>query len=407
MDRRSAIALVAAIVVIAAVVVAVLVFDDGEPTASSSSSAIASASASALASQSASAAPSASPSAAPSRPAGPIEVAWERVEGLEPGATVQAVSFVEDRWFALGQVFPEAAIWSSDDGRTWTRADIDGTGAPDEVTNAIGVAQLGETLVAIGSFGAMGTDQVAWVTWTSDDGGATWTEHRDGPASHALHAIVPGGPGLIGAGWAYGGTTPFDSFIAVSSDGIGWELTEAVFPSTQVSSLAAFEGRILAVGTASSPSGFSSAAWSSDDGGSTWSAAELPDAGRQFETAYDVIATDGGFVAAGGGIDGAVAWLSADGATWERVDIVDGAVVRALAPVDGGLVAAGNVAGQNFGPQLSWTSLDGLAWELGETFDEAGVEILAADGAGDTVVAGGQCLGDCATVLWVGEVAHR
>ena len=159
------------------------------------------------------------------------------------------MSFVDGRWFAVGEVYPDAAIWTSDDGRSWTRSQIDAIDGGDERVVATGLAAIGDTLVAIGRFGAANTDQMAWVTWTSGDGGMTWTESRDGPTSFAPHAIVAGGPGLVAAGWEYAGTVPFDSWVAVSEDGTAWDVLPATLANTQVSSLAMLGERIVAVGS--------------------------------------------------------------------------------------------------------------------------------------------------------------
>jgi hypothetical protein len=409
-ERRKLAIILTVIIAAAAITIAFLAFvGRGEPGASPSLSESPSATPSASASASASPSPSASASASPSEPAGPIEVAWERAEGLEPEANVLAVSFADGRWIALGQVNPEAAIWTSDDGRTWTRAEIESTRAENEVTAVTDMAELDGRLVAIGAFGLMNSDQSAWMTWTSDDGGATWTERRDGPPTQALTAIVAGGPGLVGAGSNYVGTTPYDSWIAVSADGATWELTEAIFPTSQILSLAVIDERIVAVGSVfEGSSELVPAAWYSDDGGATWESGQVPGqvpgAGRT-EFVSEVVATDDGLAAIGGGNEGAKAWVSADGATWERVDIVDGVEARALALVDGGLVAVG-IVGQDDAPALSWTSLDGRTWEAGVPLDDGPVQMLAADGDGTTVVAGGRCLGSCETVLFVGEVTR-
>jgi len=411
MERRRILAVGTVVLAVVVVGIAFIALGGREPGASPSPSHSASSSptVAASASPSASASEAPSESASPSAAAGPFTVAWEPIE-FEAEADINDVSFVGGRWFALGQVFPEAAIWTSDDGRTWARAEIASTRADDEVTTVTEVVELDGLLVAIGAFGAMASDQFAWMTWTSDDDGATWTERRDGPSPHALRAIVAAGPGLVGAGSDYTGTTPFDSWIALSEDGVTWEPTSAVFDSTEIISLAVREDRIVAVGVEfTDGGGVAGSVFSSDDGGVTWSAASLPDAaGDGPEFLYEVVATVNGFVAVGNGPVGASAWLSADGETWERIEIAASASTsRALALVDGGFVAVGNVVGHDIGPGHSWTSVDGRTWEDGNEFTPGTVMILGVDGDGSTVIAGGQCVTEsCETVLWVGEVSR-
>lgn len=414
MERRNVLAVVTVFLAIAVVAIAFAALGGREPGASASPSPSASATASDTAEPSPSALASEAPSESPSSSAeaGPFEIAWEPIEGLEADADINGVSFVDGRWFALGQVFPEAAIWTSDDGRTWARAEIASTRTENEVTTATDVVELDGQLVAIGAFGAMQSDQYAWMTWTSEDDGATWTERRDGPSPHALRAIVAAGPGLVAAGADYVGITPFDSWIAVSDDGVTWEQTSAVFDSTEIISLAVRDDRIVAVGVEfTDGGGVAGSVFSSDDGGVTWSAASLPDAaGDGPEFLYEVVATVDGFVAVGNGPVGASAWLSADGETWERIEIAASAsIARALALVDGGFVAVGNVVGHDIGPGYSWTSVDARTWEDGTEFSPGTVMILAADGDGSTVVAGGQCViatESCEAVLWIGEVSR-
>jgi len=106
-------------------------------------------------------------------------------------------------------------------------------------------------------------------------------------------------------------------------------------------------------------------------------------------------------------LSGAAAWVSSDGASWEQIPIATSADGRALAMVDGGFAAVGNAVGQDIGPGLSWTSIDGRTWEAGTEFGPASVRILAIDGDGSTVVAGGQCQSEsCDSVLWIGEVSR-
>jgi hypothetical protein len=410
-ERRNILAVVTVILAIVVVGIAFTALGGREPGASASPSPSPSADPSPTveASPSASASVAPSESASPSAAAGPLEIAWEPAE-LDPEADVNGVSFVGGRWLVVGQVYPEAAIWTSDDGRSWSRAEIASTREENEVTTVTHVVELDGLLVAIGAFGAMQSDQYAWMTWTSDDDGATWTERRDGPSPHALRAIVPAGPGLVAAGADYTGTTPFDSWIAVSEDGLTWERTSAVFGSTEIISMAVREDRIVAAGIEFTDGGAAPSVFFSDDGGASWSAASIAKpSGTGAAFLYEVVATDDGFMAAGGGLGGASAWLSADGESWEQIQIAASAQARGLALVDGGFVAVGNVVGHDIGPGHSWTSVDARTWEDGTEFSPGTVMILAADGDGSTVVAGGQCVivsESCEAVLWVGEVTR-
>jgi hypothetical protein len=345
----------------------------------------------------------------PSAEAGPLEVTWTPIAGPEPNAFVDGVSHVDGRWFAVGTVFGRPSIWFSDDGSSWTRAEVATLDEPNQGASVSDLVALGDTLVAIGSWsGAPPAPPVGWATWTSTDGGATWSELRDGPDPMPLRAVVAGGPGLVGAGWSFPGALPVESWLAVTSDGFTWERLTITFPDADIHAMAALGDRFVAAGTViAADGGQDAAAWYSDDDGASWTLADVPGGDDFMDTIVAMVPFDGGLVAIGGGRS--VAWVTADGATWQRFVLADGHVALGLAAVDGGLVAVGNVApdGQGLGVGMSWTSVDGREWIAGPELGDGSVVLVGAAGAGTTVVAGGQCTTDaCDTVLWLGEVSR-
>ncbi|MGH2445713.1 MAG: hypothetical protein ACRDZV_12825 [Acidimicrobiia bacterium] len=419
-SRQPSLPLVGGFIVIVALgVIAWLIFvsgllesGDAEPTPSPSISP--SASASVEPSGEPSPSPTPEPTEAPtvtpepSAEAGPIEVAWTAASGIDRLAQVHDIAYLDGRWVAAGGDFAEesftAAIWTSDDGMTWTPSEIDSTRGANEYTQVGAVVEIDGTLVAIGSWGVVPSDQVSWMTWRSTDGGATWTETRE--VDTALHAIANGEAGLVAAGWTYGGATPFDSYFATSADGITWERTAATLPKAQVQDLGVIGDRIVAVGHVwvEPQLDLDAAAWYSDDGGTSWTVADVPDGGMSTSMG-DVVPFGDGLAAIGG--EGTVsAWVTSDGETWERFDVADGAFSSALGAVDGGLVAVGNGFGQDLGPGVSWTSPDAAAWQAGGSLGMVPVRLSAVAGNGDVVVVGGGCEGGCETVIWVGEVSR-
>src|SRR5205085_9695136 len=82
---------------------------------------------------------------------------------------------------AGGSVGPElfdrhARFWTSPDGAAWTPVADDPQGFDDAEPHAIAVT--GQRLVAVGVVGSA-QRPTAGVSWTSDDGGETWTRHDD------------------------------------------------------------------------------------------------------------------------------------------------------------------------------------------------------------------------------------
>jgi hypothetical protein len=355
------------------------------------------------------------PTPTPASEARPFRVTWTAGSGIDPMAMVNEVAYLDGRWIAVGAIFddtPVASIWTSTDGATWTRADIDASPGQNEYTQVSDVAEVDGALVAIGSWGAIDSDQRSWVTWRSTDGGATWTESRDPSGMAAFSRIVGGGPGLVAVGWNVASGTPTSSFFATSADGITWEHTQTVDEAT-VRALGVVGDRLVAVGHVQAEAGGDRrpAAWYSDDGGVTWTAGTVPEASDL--AMADLAPFGDGLAAIGDGGDAAtaawitVAWMTDDGATWEAVEVADGAMAMGIGAVDAGLVGVGNFAAHDIGPGVSWTSADGAAWqESGELADGA-VRLSAVAGQGDVVVAGGLCQSEgCETVIWIGEVTR-
>lgn len=357
---------------------------------------------------------------APSAEARPFDVTWTSASGIDPASLVSGVKFIDGRWIALGSVPDndsyEAAIWFSDDGASWEQARIDSLGGPNEASNASDVVELDGTLVAIGQWGILNSDQRAWVTWTSTDGGVTWSESRDGPEFGALSAIATGDSGLLAAGWTYAGTTPFDTYFVTSSDGSTWERKAATLLNAQVRDVVVIGDRFVAVGSrwVDDMGAMDAAAWYSDDGGESWTPVDVPDSGASLEM-VDLVPFGDGLASIGTGGDTppglfiSAAWVTVDGQAWDVFEVASGARSGAIGAVDGGLVGVGNFAAHDIGPGLAWTSTDAATWlEGSQPLGNGSVRLTAVAGAGDVVVAGGECQSTtCDTVIWIGQVTPR
>jgi hypothetical protein len=391
-------ALLTALVIVGAVIIGLNLGGRG-PTASLEPSPSGSAS---LPAETGSATDSASPTAS-ATPAAP-DLAWERLDGvLDAGASVFGVTNLSGRWFATGRIGNAPAIWASDDDvpRTWTTTTIDTPENADQMVQVTDVVPIGDDLLAIGAWGAIDSDQFSWISWRSTDGGATWRESRRD--EFALHTLTQGGPGLIGAAWAYGGTTPFDSQIELSADGTNWRiLAPAAMRNAEVTALSAIGDRLVAVGAGFGIDGLTPAAWYSDDAGQTWTIAEVSGGSGLLA---DVTQVGQGLVAVGGsGVP--TAWTTIDGVSWTAHEMGGVGVVAAVAPMEsGGVVAVGNAGAQDIGPEHAWSSLDGITWLDGGDLPTAFSRMMGVAGYGTSGVAGGLCLGGdepCDTPLWVG-----
>lgn len=98
----------------------------------------------------------------------------------------------------------------------------------------------------------------------------------------------------------------------------------------------------------------------------SWSRVEDPDFGDEVGGVYSmtsVAAGVAGFVAVGQGPTSSMAWVSADGQSWDRAEPEGGFGpdrVEQVVAIDGGFLAVGR---SETGAGVSWTSIDGRAWD--------------------------------------------
>ncbi len=135
--------------------------------------------------------------------------AWE--ERPAPGAVNDAIS-AGDTIVAVGSTAPAGAVpggiaaaWTSQDGRTWDAATVDGSASA-----MAAVARGPYGFVAVGNSDAAGSRPVVW---TSHDGrlwnailGSTAFEPAQGCASTSLEDVAHGGRLLLFGSLATGGT---------------------------------------------------------------------------------------------------------------------------------------------------------------------------------------------------------
>ena len=126
------------------------------------------------------------------------------------------------------------------------------------------------------------------------------------------------------------------------------------------------------------------------DDGLSWQEATFEDPWGS--TVYDVIAVDGGFVAAGQSGSAAAAWTSVDGASWQRADVDPTArqwpqsAIQFLAAVDGTIVGVGSAIDRTAGSRqiTAWRTDDGRSWTwsfpLVESGDLDGPVVATDDG---------------------------
>ncbi|HEY7280766.1 MAG TPA: protein kinase [Actinomycetota bacterium] len=344
-------------------------------------------------------APTTPPSSPPVHPTG-IQLAWTAVPTQADlgGAGAQVMNAMTQNktgtLLAGGSSDTDAAAWRSPDGTRWTRvtgqADLGGPG--DQQISGI-VTVKGGGYVAVGSDTSSGNEDAA--VWTSSDG-KTWTRVDDAPLGGPGDQVInrASGTGASVGILAVGSTTNTadgtqDGAIWSSTDdGRHWTLEPVGGlggPGDQdvkrVTVLRSGSTRTyVAVGTSTLDGDIDAAVWTSPDG-TNWTRVSDPSGalggpGDQGMTDVQTFGDEliaGGFASSDDGLDGAV-WISDDGTVWIRVqtDALGGAgdqVIDRLfttTPVPGPslppIVAAGTSTVDGNQDAVIWYSANARKW---------------------------------------------
>ena len=248
------------------------------------------------------------------------------------------VLMARGRWVVVGYSEARPAIWSSGDGRTWTRA----TAVPEVASGVLNdVALVGDVLVAVG--------------WQTPE---------------------PGSPRDDGLAW-------------VSNDGITWSSGDGAesFAGSRILSVAEGSGRAVALGSGADGT---IRAWASADHAQTWDQATGLDAPAGSSVGA-VIWTGERFVAVGeylGPEASPGVWISSDGMAWTQVSegLEDGSVAD-VAIGEEGLVAVGST---DSGSAAVWRSPDGVTWSRDSTPPQSQGLVGVGAGSATTMVIAGQ-----------------
>lgn len=271
---------------------------------------------------------------------------------------------------AVGYVPPDwiPAAWTSSDGLTWSIHFMGTTTFTFPVSVAVGADG---TVVAVGRSGSLP------VAWTSADGVA-WQEHEvpvlgGNGIAERMTTIVARANGYVAGGSV--GPELFDRHARhwTSPDGVAWTPVPddpATFANAEVRSITTFGDGFVAVGvvgTAQKASG--AVAWTSADG-SSWT--RVDDPSFLDGIAVSVVAAPfGGLVAVGSDVARreAVAWTSPDGRRWTRAPDEASrehsggfAWMTDVVSIGDVVIGVGDYQGLQRGTATSWVSRDGLTW---------------------------------------------
>jgi hypothetical protein len=276
---------------------------------------------------------------------------WRRSGGLDAprGSVLTAVAATADGFVAVGGAGMSAAAWTSLDGGTWDRARVVSPAAP-------GTARMDAVARFAGGLVAAGDAEIAppagrAVAWTSVDG-TDWMPARDiaSFARATIAGLAPGASIVVAVGSSTRADGTHSAATWWSADGRAWHqgAPDPSFADSQMLGVAAGGPGFVAVGTADG--GLRAATWTSTDG-IHWTASPggtgSTDYGQRI-VMTGVARSGTGFVASGwrdsAGNGSSVMWVSPDGVTWQRVTDVasfGGAEATGVAAAVDGVVAVG------------------------------------------------------------------
>lgn len=274
----------------------------------------------------------------------------------------------------------DAVVWSSANGKSWTREDAQLGVGGDQVMTSVSYVSKSELLYAGGMNDSEGDADAA--LWVSRDG-AQWDPiegFRVPGSSEAINGVTSTSLGVVGAGsLTAAGSGGEDGAIWVYQPDEGVSLVRpramAGAGAQRINRVAQVDdGVFVAVGLNDDEAG----AWFSDDNGRNWVPVNSPSlSGPGTQEILDVaVVRETGLVVAVGrdGENGAV-WFSPTGQAWSRVGDLDEAftaasgtvVVSRVFPAEERARASGApvliAGGQADGEAAVWTSDDGEQWE--------------------------------------------
>ena len=166
-----------------------------------------------------------------------------------------------------------AAVWTSSDGRRWTRVSGTSLGTTGE-QRMDAVATTGDVVVAVGSERIGGDVDPA--VWRSSDRGTSW-DRVEGATSglheagdQAMQVVVAAAPGVVAAGFDTSPDGDLDAAVWSSKDGSGWtRLTQAALTGPgdqQIFGATTLDDRLIVVGSTASGGDLDAAVWVRADG---------------------------------------------------------------------------------------------------------------------------------------------
>ncbi len=288
---------------------------------------------------------------------------------------VDVVGASSGGFMAVGYTPPDwqPVAWTSPDGASWSIHPMGTTAFTFPVALAAGADR---TVVAVGRSGK------SPVAWTTADG-STWSVHSvpilgDSDIAERMTTVAAGPDGYVAGGSV--GPELFDRHARFWTpvDGADWQPVAddpVAFANAEVRAITTVDHGFVAVGvvgTAQHPT--AAVAWTSADG-VKWTRVDDPSFAGGVAVSV-VAAPSGGLVAVGSDVARreAVAWTSPDGRRWTRAPAeasrkYSGGYVwmTDAVTINGEVIAVGVFQGLQRGTATSWVSHDGSHWDRART----------------------------------------
>jgi hypothetical protein len=308
---------------------------------------------------------------------------WGRVEhdALRGGGHVVYVMDVlpaesGNPWLAVGYVVDgdgnrDPSAWTSNDGATWLRFEMEETGSPERRDGPFRVARLGNVSVALGNRFDGRRRPAAWWSTAPNEWNAL-----ENPADPLLafegdiEGVDAGPDGFVAVGYRdeTSGTTVS---VFRSDDGQAWRVDSSFFTPSSARfhplGVTTTGTRVVVVGDTAGGASRDGGIWIGENG--SWRSIDPAPVGLGGPGFQQVIGIawdpNLGLVAgglAGQSVDAPTLWVSRTGDDWERLPALEGGIagVHEVETVPGGYVASGS---SDAGPRI-WRSSNGRDWSL-------------------------------------------
>jgi hypothetical protein len=325
-----------------------------------------------------------SPSASATPPTVDVtQLSWSVQDKPQDAGNLNTITTFNDQLILAGidSATSGGAVWTSTDGKTWTRVKSDPSVFPPK-EYPFSAAATDDMIVIVGTKddGAGGSP----VAWSSTDA-KTWKriELGLGPGATGILDSVSTGPKGFSAvlSQSQGTGLPSKNLLVTSSDGASWSVETnpiaAKDPGASINNVVQTDSGYVAVGSYTKPgagSATDAAVWTSSDGKAWTRSTSKSLVTPRYESINDATEGGPGLIAVGtrdnGKAEQPTVWTSTDGTDWTDVSQgkeftgQGGGGVNKVLATDTGIIAVGQAGKTGNKGVTAWLSSDGKTWTV-------------------------------------------